>query len=433
MSTPHPPVSRRELFAWAMYDFANSSYTTVVLTAIFSAYFVGVLAQPAGASATLLWTLTVSLANLLVLITAPVIGAMADYGGHKKRFLLISTLGCVLGTAALYFSGTGSLWYTMCVLVIASFCFFSGENLIAAFLPEISRRDNMGKISALGWTIGYFGGLLVLGLCLAYVNWASAQQQTASEYVPASMLIVAACFAFASIPTFIWLRERTDSRAPLATGAFIRLGFRRVSQTYHHARQFEDLYRFLVCLTVFYCGIHTVVVLAAVYAQQVMNFDTAGTIKLILVVNISAAFGAFVFGRLQDKLGSASSLQLSLLIWIAALLLAYVIEDVFYFWVVANMVGLALGATQSAGRAVIGLFSPAQRSGEFFGLWGLATKLATVIGPLVYGLITYLSSNNHRLALLSTTVFFILGLILLWKVDMQRGIAAAIAAEKQEY
>jgi UMF1 family MFS transporter len=422
------PVARREIFSWAMFDFANSGYTTVVLTAIFNAYFVGVVAgrgADTDGSATLLWTLATSLANLLVLLSAPVIGAIADHAGKKKVFLLFATAGCVAFTALLATVGPGEVALGMLWLVLSAFMFHTSEDLIAGFLPEIAGEREMGRISGYGWSLGYFGGMLVLGLCLAYVSFAQARGAGAGDYVPVTMLITAAAFALAALPTFLWLRERAVPRPLPALREALRIGFRRVRDTFAHAHRYRDLFRFLITLAVYYCGIYTVIVLAAVYAQEVMGFDTRQTIVMILVVNLTAAAGAFGFGLLQDRLGSVTTLAVTLLIWCLALVLAYFVQTRTGFWVVANLVGVALGSSQSAGRALIGLFSPPGRSAEFFGLWGLAGKLAAVVGPLSYGLVAYFSHGNHRLALLTTTGFFIAGLLLLLTVNEQRGRAAA--------
>ncbi|MCL5668808.1 MAG: MFS transporter [Gammaproteobacteria bacterium] len=413
-----------------MYDFANSGYTTVVLTAIYNTYFVGVVARANGAdngTATLLWTLAMGIANFLVLASAPVLGAIADHRACKKSFLLLTTVGCVLFTALLGLAGPGDIAAAFLLVVLASFMFGSGENLIASFLPEIARPDDMGRISGYGWTLGYIGGLLVLGVCLAWIAWAEGQGQRASQFVPVTLWITAGAFALAALPTFLWLRERTVS-SPLPQGeSYFHTGLMRVRHTLAEAQRFRDLFRFLITLAVYYCGINTVVVLAAVYAQQVMGFGTQETIVLILVVNFTAAAGAFLFGHLQDRFGSVRVLATTLLVWIAALMLAYFIESRAGFWVVANLIGVALGSSQSAGRALIGQFSPPARSAEFFGLWGLAGKLAAIVGPVSYGLITWLSHGNHRLALLATAVFFIAGLVLLLTVDEQRGRSAALA------
>lgn len=423
------PASRREIFSWAMYDFANSGYTTVVLTAIFNAYFVAVVAGSGGdhdGSATLLWTLATSVANGLILLTAPVVGAIADAHAWKKRFLIFTTVGCAGSTALLALAGPGDIGWAMTLVIVSAFMFGSGENLIAAFLPEIATQDRMGRISGYGWTLGYFGGLLVLGICLEYVMTAKAHGDSAAQYVPVTLWITAGAFALASLPTFLWLRERAVP-APLPPGmSYVRAGFSRLRRTWNEAHRFQDLGRFLVTLALYQCGVYTVIVLAAVYAQEVMGFSTVDNIVLILLVNFTAAAGAFIFGHVQDRLGSVRTLAITLLLWIGAILVAYFSTERALFWFAANLIGLAMGSSQSAGRAVIGLFTPPERSAEFFGLWGFATKLAAIVGPLSYGLIAYATQGNQRFAVLVTLVYFIAGLGMLLSVNEQRGRAAAL-------
>ena len=422
-----PLVTRREIFSWAMYDFANSGYTTVVLTAVFSAYFVGVVAANGAGrdgSATLLWTLATAIANGLILLSAPVIGAIADARASKKRFLAFTTIGCVASTALLALAGPGDVWLAMTLVIFSAFMFGSGENLIAAFLPEISKPEHMGRISGYGWTLGYLGGLLVLGICLAVVMAGQARGATAAQYVPITLLITAGAFALASLPTFLWLRERAVPRRSPGTG-YVRAGFAQLRRTFNEAHRFKDLTRFLVALMLYQCGVYTVIVLAAVYAQEAMGFSTFDNIVLILIVNFTAAVGAFTFGHVQDRLGSVPTLGITLLLWIAALVIAYFATERPMFWLAANLIGLAMGSSQSAGRAVIGLFTPPARSAEFFGLWGFATKLAAIVGPLSYGFITYLTHGNQRLALLATVIFFVAGLAVLLSVNEKRGRASA--------
>ena len=419
-------VRKREKFSWAMFDFANSGYTTVVLTAVYSTFFVGVIAQdlPTG-DATFLWTLTIAIANGIVLFSSPLIGAITDFSRNKKSFLLVTVLGCTLFSALLYLTGPGDIALSMLFVIIASVMFFSGENLIAAFLPEISKPEDMGKLSGYGWALGYIGGLFVLGLCLFYINAAQANGETAEKFVPETMLIVAICFLIASLPTFIWLKERGSQKVKPANISYFRIGLQQLKTTWKQAHEYRDLYRFLITIFIYHCGINTVVIIAAIYAQEVMHFTTEDTIMLILVVNITAAIGAFIFGIVQDKFGSINTLRITLLIWIGATSLAFFTETVTLFWVVANLIGLALGASQSAGRALIGMFSPIERNGEFFGLWGMATKLSAIVGPLIYGLIASVTQGDHRLALLSTTLFFVIGIIMLSTVDENRGRLAA--------
>ncbi|MGJ0486793.1 MAG: MFS transporter [Methylomicrobium sp.] len=422
-------ASRRELIAWAFYDFANSGYTTVVQTTIFSTYFVGVVAGSAeGVSpglATLLWSLSVGFANFIVMLSAPIIGAIADIKACKKRFLLLSSLGCIITTALLALVGPGDYPLGMALVILSVIMFAYGENLIAAFLPELVPEQQMGRLSGYGWGLGYFGGLLTLLLCLGYIHWATQRGLTEAEAVPVTLLITAGIFALAAAPTFLWLQERAK---PLPSGlgwSVFSASFGRLQNTFQEASRFRDLIRFLITLAIYQSGVSSVIVLAAIYAQQVMGFDTQSLIVLVMVINITAAVGALICGQLQDRFGSVPTLAITLVIWIAALLAAYFAEEREAMWIVGNMMGLAMGASQAVGRALVSKFSPVERAGEFLGLWGLVNRLSVIIGPLCYGLINYWSEGNHRLSLLSTLAFFVLGLLLLSQVNEDRGKAAA--------
>jgi UMF1 family MFS transporter len=417
-------VNRREAWAWAMYDFANSGYTTIVITAIFNAYFVSVVAGGAP-WATLAWTLSLAVSYTLIMLTAPLLGAYADAYAAKKRLLLFTTAGCVLFTAALYFAGPGMLWLTILLIVLSNFCYGSGENLIAAFLPELAREGSLGKVSGWGWSLGYVGGLLSLGLCLAYVSWAQAHGDTAADFVPVTMLITAALFALASLPTFLILKERAQPQPHLAGKNLMQESFARLRQTLHHARHYRDLRRFLICTVSYQAGIQTVITLAAIYAQQVMHFTLQQTLGLIFVVNITAAVGAFAFGYVQDRIGHVPAISLTLLGWMVMVVLAWASEGPALFWVAANLAGLCMGASQSAGRALVATFSPPTRRAEFFGLWGLAVKLSSILGPVTYGMVSWLTQGDHRTAILFTGVFFLAGLMILRGVDAERGQQAA--------
>jgi len=421
-----PGVRRAEVVSWAMYDFANSGYTTVVITAVFNAYFVAVVAGNAP-WATFAWTAALAVSYALIMITAPVIGAYADAHAAKKRLLLFTTVGCVVFTAGLALVGRGELAFGVALVILSNYFFGSGENLIAAFLPEISRGEAMGKVSGWGWSLGYCGGLVALGLCIVYVTYAQAQGATADEFVPVTMLITAALFAIASLPTFIFLRER--AQPVVGASDVMRSAFARLTDTLGHARRHTDLWRFLVCVVFYQAGIQTVVVLAAVYAQEVMKFTTRDTLFLILVVNVTAAAGAFAFGHVQDRIGHVKTLVITLIGWLVAVVLAWMAETTAMFWVVANLVGVCMGSSQSAGRALVGYLSPPARTAEFFGLWGLAVKLSAILGPMTYGLVTWITLGNHRFAMLVTGMFFVAGIAILRGLDTARGRAAALQHE----
>jgi UMF1 family MFS transporter len=421
-----PGVRRREVFSWAMYDFANSGYTTVVITAVFNAYFVGVVAGGAP-WATLLWTCALALSYVLILVSAPVIGAYADARAAKKRVLLLTTAGCVVFTAGLALVGPGNLWLAVALIVLSNFFFGTGENLIAAFLPELAQGEALGRVSGWGWSIGYLGGLVALGACLGWVTHAQALGATAREFVPVTMLITAGLFAVASLPTFLILRERARPAAgPIDLGRALA----QVLATVRDAAHYADLRRFLVCLVFYQAGIQAVIALAAVYAQQVMGFTTSDTLVLVLLVNITAAAGAFAFGQVQDRLGHVRTIVVTLAGWLATVVLVAAVEGRVAFWVAANLVGVCLGSSQSAGRALVGYLSPPARTAEFFGLWGLAVKLSAILGPVTYGAVTWLTLGNHRMAILAVGVYFVVGLALVAGLDVKRGRASALRRDR---
>ena len=419
-------VRPREVWGWMMFDFANSGYTTVVITAVFNAYFVSVVAgnRP---WATFAWTLTLSVSYAAIILSAPFVGAWADLHAAKKRLLGATTAGCVLFTALLAQIGPGDVALAVVLVAASNFFFGTGENLVAAFLPELARGPALGKVSGWGWSLGYLGGLLTLGLCLAYVTHAQGLGASAADYVPITMLITAGMFAAASTPTFLLLRERARPQAGADRGHAMRKAYTRVLQTLRHAAQFRDLRRFLACLVFYQAGIQAVVTIAAVYAQEAMGFSTRDSIVLILAVNVTAALGALAFGHVQDRLGHVPTIALTLAGWIATVVLAWLAETRALFWLAANLAGVCLGASQSAGRALVGYLSPADRRAEFFGLWGLAVKLSSILGPITYGAVSWLSQGNHRLAMLITGSYFVVGLVLLAGIDPERGRRAATA------
>lgn len=417
-SALNPGVARREVVAWAMYDFANSGYTTVVLTAVFNAYFVSVVAGNAP-WATFAWTAALSVSYLLVMIAGPMVGAWADAHATKKKLLAISTAVCVLGTIGLAWAGPGAVAWAVAFIIISNFAYSIGENLCAAFLPELARPEALGKVSGWGWSLGYFGGILALGISLAWVMTAESRGSNKSDAVAGTMIITAAVFAIAAMPAFLYLKERAKpAEVPGARAALARL-----METARHARQYRDLMLVFLCGTFYQAGVATVIALAAIYAEQVMGFELQDTIMLILVVNVTAAIGAFGFGYAQDRIGKVNALRMTIVGWIAMTVVAFFSTTPAMFWVAANLAGLCMGSSQSAGRALVAFLAPAGRSAEFFGLWGVAIRLAAILGPLTYGAVTWATGGNHRLAILLTGAFFVVALIVLAFVSERRGRA----------
>jgi UMF1 family MFS transporter len=311
------------------------------------------------------------------------------------------------------------------VLLVISNTFFSwGESLTASFLPELARPEAMGRVSGWGWALGYLGGMLTLGVCLAYVLSAQARQEPASAFVPVTMWITAAIYAAAACVTFAFLKEHAQPAAGQPSGG-LSASLLRLRQTWRESAAYADFRQLMACAVAYQAGVAVAISLAAIYAEQVVGFEPQETMVLIFVLNIAAFVGAFVFGHVQDRLGHKRALALTIAGWIVTCVLAAASTTKGLFWVAAAVAGVFLGSSQSAGRAMAGLMVPPQRLAEFFGLWTFAIRLASILGPLSYGLITWVTSGNHRLAIGSTALLFVLGLWLLRPVDVARGMARA--------
>lgn len=423
----NPGVRKREVFGWAMYDFANSGYTTVVITAVFAAYFVGGIAGKAE-WATFAWTLALSVSYAIVMLTMPSIGAYADLRAAKKKVLMLVTAGCVVSTAALAFAQPGSVALAMLLIIVSNAFYNYGESLTAAFLPELARPSALGKVSGWGWGFGYFGGMLALGICLAYVLSAQARGIPASQFVPVTMLITAAIYGLAALVTFRLLKERAQPNPHALEEGGVRASLHRLQRTFAEARRYRDFMWLLACAVFYQGGVAVAIALAAIYAETVIGFQPQETMVLIFVLNFAAAAGAFAWGYLQDRVGHKLALGSTLVGWIGVCVIAALSSTKGQFWWAASIAGLCMGSSQSAGRALAGMFAPPKQLAEFYGLWTFAVRLSSIIGPLTYGAITWATGGNQRLAIVSTAVLFVVGLVLLLKIDVERGRAAALAA-----
>jgi len=411
----------REIFAWAMFDFANSSYTTIIVTVAFSVFFTSAIA-PAG-SADFLWGLALAISNVAVLVTAPLIGAAADDSGRKKPFLAASYLLCVATTAALYFVTPGNVAIAIALFVLSNIAFAHGENLVGAFLPEISTADTAGRISGLGWGLGYFGGLA--SLLLIRPLMADGLDAGNLDSVRWIWPITAAFFLLAALPTFAWLEERAPRESWRGFGAYARRGFTRLRTTARAITHFRELAIFLLVFFIYSLGFTIAIAFSGIFARTTLGFTANELVALFLILQLSSAAGAVAFGWLQDTLGSRRALQLSLGIWIVVSLASAACQTKGQFLWIGLAAGIGIGSLQAASRGVISTFSPASKSGEFFGFWGLALRAAYALGPILFGVVSSWT-GSQRIAVLMTTVFFAAGLIGLQRVDDEAGRAAAL-------
>ncbi len=406
-STPFPPPTRGEKLSWCFFDFANSSFTTVIVTAFFGTYFAKHIAADPDAGERL-WSRAIWVSQLIVVLTSPVLGALADIGARKKRYLLRSWLVCVGATGALSWAGRGDVAFAWTMFVIANCAFSIGENVVAAFLPELATPAEIGRLSGLGWSIGYFGGLASLLIVVRMPN-------DATRWIPIS---VAGFFLAAGLPTMLRLKERAVPAAT-STKAVVRTAFGSTLATVSEHARYPDLFRLLVSLFLQQAGIATVIAFAGIYAATQYSMSKDAVAWLFIWLQILAAGGAFAFGHLQDRIGAKAGLVTSVVIWLVAVGIVAAAPDVTTFQIGAAFAGLAMGSSQSSGRAMVALFAPSGRSGEWFGLWGLSTKLAGVVGPAIYDLLR--GVMDARPAMLFNAVYFTIGLVVLTAVNERRG------------
>ena len=407
--------SKKEIFGWAMFDFANSSFTTVIITVVFSAYFVSHVVGD-DLLGVKYWGWGLALSNLVVMTCGPFVGAVADFSGLKKRFLFISYLFCVIFTALLFFVGKGDVIPALIIVIFANISFSAGENFCAAFLPEIARPDQMGKVSGYGWALGYIGGLLSLVICLLIFRF-FGQGELQIRF---TFLSTALFFLLSAIPTFLWLRERKLPEHLPCGETYIKKGYMRLRETFRDLADFGELMKFLFVFFLFSCGISTVIAFSAIYAESVAGFSKSETLIFFIAVQLSSSLGAFAFGFVEDRIGAKKTISITLVLWIAVVAAIWWSPSKTIFWLAGNLAGLAIGSSQSSSRAMVGLFTPRSKSAEFFGLWGMAAKLAATVGIFSYSLMTTIS-GSMRSGILLTALFFIAGLIGIMFINEERG------------
>lgn len=401
-------IKKSEIFGFCLFDFANSAYTTIIITTLFSVYFTSKIGSE------FQWSLVLAVSYLLTLLVSPMAGAMADFTGKKKRFLALSYLLCVICTAMLYFSSGATpalLAFTVGMVILSNFGFSLSEVFVSSFLPEISNRFNIGRISGYAWSFGYVGGLTSLVVCFIYLS----KKGGSDEAQHMTNIITALFFGVFALPVFFLLKERAPGQKLPPGERLLTIGFKRIRTTFSEIRRYQDLFKFLLAFFCFSCGISVVISFAGIFAQKELGFRQGEIIMLIFVSNITSAIGAFFFGFVQDNLGAKRTIQLTLILWLLAVLGAFFSHSKGLFWLVANIVGFAMGATQSASRSLVGVFAPQDKSAEFYGFWGVSGRAASIAGLLLFGVgVKYL---GIRYAILITTLFFVAGMIVLKQVQ----------------
>ena len=427
---------KREIFGWAMFDFANQAYTLLIITVIFGDLFTRVIVGdgPDYRFGNLLWSISLSSSYLLVVLCAPVAGAIMDYTAAKKRFLFASYLLTVITTTLLYFVAPGYALLGVFLLILSNFAYSIGESFIASFLPDLGPPRSLGRISGFGWALGYVGGLISAAFALTLLGEVSLENFERIRWIGP---LAGVFFLVTAIPTFLWLRERGVAQAALPRRQYLSIGIQRVRQTVTRLQAHRDLAVLLASTFFAMNGIYIIITYAFIYGAQVVKWDEATRVTMFILVQITAAAGALGFGWVQDRLGAMRTYRITLWMWILAVTLIFLTptlstalqmaginwEAQQVFLIVGCAAGLSLGSCQSSTRTLVGLFTPLSRSAEFFGFWGLTMKLAGASGLLIIGLLQM--AFGLRTAILWCAVLFFIAWIVSLRVDQSRGEAAA--------
>ena len=428
----------REIFGWAMFDFANQAYTLLIITVIFGDLFTRVIVGDASNDyrlGNLLWSIALALSYLAVVITAPVAGAVMDFTQARKRFLFASYVLTVVSTTLLYFVAPGYIWLGMALIVVSNFAYAIGESFIASFLTDLGPRDALGWISGFGWALGYVGGLVATVFALLLLGEVSLENFERIRWVGP---FAGVFFLVAALPTFIWLRDRGRQRRLAGDPRrYWVMGYRRVRQTLSDLAAFRDLSILMISVFFAMAGIYIVISFTFIYGAQVIGWDESVRVTMFVLVQITAALGALGFGFLQDKLGARRVYLATLALWVVAVTLIFATpwlgrwlpyQTQHVFLVVGCVAGLCLGSAQSAGRALVGVLAPSKRVGELFGFWGLAGKLAAIVGILGLGLLQW--AVGLHAAILFCAVLFALAFVSVLFLDEDRGRGIAEGADR---
>jgi MFS transporter, UMF1 family len=419
-----PPVTKKEILGWCMYDVADSAFTTVIVTAIYAPYFSKVVVGDPG-KADFLWGIAASISEIIVALLAPILGAIADFSGSRKKFLAACAVVIVFFTASLYFVGPGMTTLGLVLYILANIGFAGGGVFIDSFLPGISNESNAGRISGMKWALGYMSGLVAVALCLPLaknvVENPTPEQLSLARLIP---VVVAVYYAVTVIPTFLFLRDRSVRQQLPPGETYLTVGFRQLKRTLSHIRRYKELFKLLIAFLVYNDGVVTVIYFAALYATNTIGFTTEEVVVMFIAMNVIAAAGAFSFGFIADRIGQKRTIFISLTIWIAAVVVAYFSYSKLSFYGVATLAGIGLGSTQSVTRSLLALFTPKENAAEFFGFLGIAGKALAFLGPLVFGTVSS-AAGSQRPAILAIGAFFVIGMILLSFVDEKRGKEAS--------
>ena len=394
----------KQIISWSFYDFANQPYTTLIITFIYSAFFVNYIA-PNEQDGTFLWANAISITAICVALISPILGAFADNSGYRKFFLIFFTVICSIFTALLYIPNSGDVYLALLFVIISNIAFEMGSVFCNSYLKDLSTKQNVGKVSGFAWGLGFVGGLLALFFAFIFFD------VNKPEDVKLINIFVGLWFLIFSIPTFFFLKDRKKQKISKEN---ILLSFQSLSHTFKEIYKYKRILNFLVARLFYNDGLVTIFALGGIYAFGTLDFSMQEVLILGVILNIFAAIGSFLFGYLEDNIGVEKVINISLIILVFSTMLAFIAPWTTFpkevFWLAGVLIGTMVGPNQSCSRSYMSQLIPDDKKNEFFGFFALTGKATSFLGPLLFGLIAKFHSQQY--ALLSVVVFFIIGLIL---------------------
>ena len=392
-----------KIFIWTLFDFANTSFSIVVVTFLFAVHFKNTIAGGESIG-DLYWSLGTSISMIITALISPVLGAIADFSAGKKRFLLFFTLLCIVGTSSLYFVGPGQVIIALILFILSNIGFEAGLVFYDAFLPEITSEKKYGRVSGYGFGMGYLGSLATLALIYPFIN---------AGMIKETFPVAALFFLMFSLPFFLLIRDTRKN--VIKTEPYHIIGLKRVWSTITNLKYYKNLALFLLAYFFYIEGVNTVIFFAGIYASTTLGFTESELLIFFLTVQTTAIAGSVLFGIISDSIGQKKTIMITLAMWLITIALAFFVYDKFGFYIVGLIAGASMGSSQSTSRSLMTKLTPEDKKTEFFGFYSFFGKSSAVIGPLVFGLVSFLS-GSQRIAILSVGFFFLVGMYILGKV-----------------
>ncbi len=420
---------RRAIAGWALYDFANSAYTTLIVTFIYSSFFINYLVldaatgEPDAIAGTVFWGRAGSISAITVALLSPFLGALADRSGHRKRYLLLATAACAAGATLLWLPTPGTVALALTIFVLSNIAYELCGVFYNSYLPDVAPADRIGRISGYGWALGYLGGLLAMAIAL----FVFVQPETKPfgldaarfEHVRATGPLVGVWFALFSVPFFLWVH---DTRPPAADGGpLLRGTVQRLATTFREIRRYRQIVRLLIARLVYNDGLTAIFAFGGPYAMATFDFSLTEVLYFGVALNVTAGLGAFLMGFLDDRIGGKRTILLTLIGLTATTLAAGLVQSKFALWIVAFALGLFVGPNQAASRSLLGRFVPHDKEAEFFGFFAFSGKAIGFLGFLLFGTATGIF-DSQRAGVFTIVLFFVVGALLLLRVDEREGL-----------